>query len=143
MEFDDIMEHTGNKKDELIVHEMLVSSKSAVRAYSVALTETISPEVRDVLRRQLTQAINQHSRIADYMVEIGAYHPYDLKKQVKQDKKKVKKTRKIIAKSRQPENKLKKRRPDDSQEASNATVSKQEPEAVTVPDNKAQGTPDA
>ncbi|WP_342388710.1 spore coat protein [Salinicoccus bachuensis] len=112
MEFEDILDHAGKKRDELIATELLVSSKATVRAYAVALTETISPEVREILKRQLSQALNQHARIADYMIEREMYHPFDLEKQIKKDKKKVKKARKIVAESAQPKKrnqKLKKR----------------------------------
>ncbi|MCC4722409.1 spore coat protein [Salinicoccus sp. RF5] len=102
MEFEDILDHAGKKRDELIATELLVSSKATVRAYAVALTETISPEVREILKRQLSQALNQHARIADYMIEREMYHPFDLDKQVKKDKKKVKKARKIIAEGEKP-----------------------------------------
>ncbi|CAM2890703.1 spore coat protein [Salinicoccus roseus] len=112
MEFEDILDHAGKKRDELIATELLVSSKATVRAYAVALTETISPEVREILKRQLSQALNQHARIADYMIEREMYHPFDLEKQIKKDKKKVKKARKIIAEGerpKQPSQKVKKR----------------------------------
>ena len=102
MEFEDILDQAGKKRDELIATELLVSSKATVRAYAVALTETISPEVREILKRQLSQALNQHARIADYMIEREMYHPFDLEKQVKKDKKKVKKARKIVSESAQP-----------------------------------------
>ena len=102
MEFEDILDHAGKKRDELIATELLVSSKATVRAYAVALTETISPEVREILKRQLSQALNQHARIADYMIEREMYHPFDLEKQIKKDKKKVKKARKIIAEGERP-----------------------------------------
>ncbi|WP_084185029.1 spore coat protein [Salinicoccus luteus] len=102
MEFEDILDQAGKKRDELIATELLVSSKATVRAYAVALTETISPEVREILKRQLSQALNQHARIADYMIEREMYHPFDLEKQIKKDKKKVKKARKIVSESAQP-----------------------------------------
>lgn len=116
MEFEDILDHAGKKRDELIATELLVSSKATVRAYAVALTETISPEVREILKRQLSQVLNQHARIADYMIEREMYHPFDLEKQIKKDKKKVKKARKIIAEVDRPKQrsqKVKKRSRDE------------------------------
>ncbi|MCG7332998.1 spore coat protein [Salinicoccus roseus] len=123
MEFEDILDHAGKKRDELIATELLVSSKATVRAYAVALTETISPEVREILKRQLSQALNQHARIADYMIEREMYHPFDLDKQVKKDKKKVKKARKIIAEVDRPKQrsqKAKKRVRDEEASADDA-----------------------
>lgn len=123
MEFEDILDHAGKKRDELIATELLVSSKATVRAYAVALTETISPEVREILKRQLSQALNQHARIADYMIEREMYHPFDLEKQIKKDKKKVKKARKIIAEVERPKQrsqKMKKRSRDEEATADDA-----------------------
>lgn len=90
------LEKAGDKKDEIIATELLVTAKAAVRTYAVGLTETASPEVRTVLKRQLTQAINQHASIADYMMNNGMYHAYDVDSQLKHDKKKVKTVKKLV-----------------------------------------------
>lgn len=90
------LEKAGDKKDEIIATELLVTAKAAVRSYAVALTETASPEVRNVLKRQLTQAINQHASIADYMMDNNMYHAYDVESQLKHDKKKVKTVKKLV-----------------------------------------------
>ena len=100
MEMEEMLEQAGEKRDELIATEMLVSAKAAVRTYAVALTEAASPEVRDVLKRQLTQAVNQHARIADYMMENGMYHAHNIKDQLKNDKKKVKTVKKLTKKDK-------------------------------------------
>ncbi|OZT77295.1 hypothetical protein CFN03_07525 [Salinicoccus roseus] len=97
---EEMLEQAGEKRDELIATEMLVSAKAAVRTYAVALTEAASPEVRDVLKRQLTQAVNQHARIADYMMENGMYHAHNVKDQLKNDKKKVKTVKKLTKKDK-------------------------------------------
>ncbi|KIH71767.1 hypothetical protein SN16_01995 [Salinicoccus roseus] len=97
---EEMLEQAGEKRDELIATEMLVSAKAAVRTYAVALTEAASPKVRDVLKRQLTQAINQHARIADYMIENGMYHAHNVKDQLKNDKKKVKTVKKLTKKDK-------------------------------------------
>ncbi|GAB3063416.1 spore coat protein [Salinicoccus sesuvii] len=102
MALDDILKDSSLNTDELIATEMLVSSKATVRAYAVALTETVNPEIRDMLKRQMTQALNQHARITDYMIANDMYHPFDLDKQAKKHKKKLKKTRKVLARSEQP-----------------------------------------
>ncbi|WP_271396991.1 spore coat protein [Salinicoccus roseus] len=100
MEMEEMLEQSGEKRDELIATEMLVSAKAAVRTYAVALTEAASPEVRDVLKRQLTQAVNQHARIADYMIENSMYHAHSVKDQLKNDKKKVKTVKKLTKKDK-------------------------------------------
>lgn len=78
---------TGMDKmsDQVIAADFLVSAKSAVRNYAIALTETTSPEVRAALRRQLNDAIATHETISNYMMKKGYYHAYDLKEQYKVD----------------------------------------------------------
>ena len=90
------LDKSGEDKDQIIATELLITAKSAVRTYAVALTETATPEVRDVLKRQLNQAIDQHAKIADYMLEKNMYHAHDLDKQLKLDKKKVKTVKKLV-----------------------------------------------
>jgi similar to spore coat protein len=76
---------TGMDKmsDQVIAIDFLVSAKSAVRNYAIALTETTSPEVRATLKRQLNDAIATHETISNYMMKKGYYHAYDLKEQYK------------------------------------------------------------
>lgn len=90
------LDKSGEDKDQIIATELLVTAKSAVRTYAVALTETATPEVRDVLKRQLNQAIDQHARIADYMLEKNMYYAHDVDKQLELDKKKVKTVKKLV-----------------------------------------------
>ncbi len=90
------LDKSGKNKDQIIATELLVTAKAAVRTYAVALTETASPEVRDVLKRQLRQAIDQHASIADYMMENDMYYAHDVDKQLELDKKKVKTAKKLV-----------------------------------------------
>ncbi|MCT8975044.1 spore coat protein [Clostridium sp. CX1] len=78
---------TGMDKlsDQVIATDFLVSAKSAVRNYSIALTETTSPEIRSTLRRQLNDAITTHEVISSYMMRKGYYHAYNLQEQFKVD----------------------------------------------------------
>ena len=80
---------TGMDKlsDQVIATDFLVSAKSAVRNYSIALTETTSPEVRTTLRKHLNDAITTHETILNFMMIKGYYHAYDLKEQFKVDMK--------------------------------------------------------
>ncbi len=80
---------TGMDKlsDQVIATDFLVSAKSAVRNYSIALTETTSPQVRAILRKQLNDAIATHEAIATYMERKGYYNAYDLHEQFKVDMK--------------------------------------------------------
>ncbi|QDH20386.1 spore coat protein [Saccharibacillus brassicae] len=74
--------------DMAIATDMLLSAKTAVRSYAIALTEAASPKVRKVLKSQLDTAIKTHQQIADYMIENELYHPYDLQEQIDHDVKK-------------------------------------------------------
>lgn len=90
MEIMDKLKNAGKMRDEVIATEMLVTAKAAVRTYAVAITETASPEVRDVLKKHLKEAIDTHAGIADFMIENNMYHAYDIDKQLSHDKEKIK-----------------------------------------------------
>lgn len=74
--------------DLAIATDLLLSAKNGVRTYAVALTETATPEVRKVLKKQLDEAIDLHEKIAQYMIENEMYHAYDVEEQVNHDLKK-------------------------------------------------------
>ncbi|WPC41837.1 spore coat protein [Clostridium sp. JS66] len=78
---------TGMDKmsDQVIATDFLISAKSAVRNYSIALTETTSQNVRTVLREQLNDAIIAHETIFNYMVKKRYYNAYNLNEQYKVD----------------------------------------------------------
>ncbi|AGX43860.1 spore coat protein F precursor [Clostridium saccharobutylicum] len=78
---------TGMDKmtDQVIATDFLISAKSGVQNYAVAITETTSPEVRLVLRKQLEDAIVTHDKISNYMMEKGYYHAYNMQEQLKVD----------------------------------------------------------
>lgn len=84
-----ILEHlTGmhTLTDQVIATDLLIAAKSGVRNYAMALTETATPEIKDVLRKHLAEAIEAHARIADYMVAQGFYRPYDPIEQISLDR---------------------------------------------------------
>jgi similar to spore coat protein len=78
---------TGMDKltDQVIATDFLISAKNGVINYSMALTETTSPRVREVLKKQLTQAISTHATIVNYMMKKGYYNAYNLQEQFKVD----------------------------------------------------------
>lgn len=78
---------TGMNKmsDQVIDTDFLISAKSALQNYSIALTETTSQEVRAVLRKQLGDAIATHETISNYMMKKGHYNAYNLQEQYKVD----------------------------------------------------------
>ncbi|MFP3721437.1 spore coat protein [Niallia circulans] len=85
----DKLKATGKMRDELIATELLVSAKATVRTYAVAITETASPQVREILKKQLNEAIDNHAKIANYMIKNDMYYAYDVDKQLKHDKEKL------------------------------------------------------
>ncbi|AYV69941.1 spore coat protein [Niallia circulans] len=85
----DKLKATGKMSDELIATELLVSAKATVRTYAVALTETASPQVREILKKQLNEAIDNHAKIANYMIKNNMYYAYDVDKQLEHDKEKL------------------------------------------------------
>ncbi|MFP7733277.1 spore coat protein [Priestia aryabhattai] len=68
-----------------IAADLLLSAKNGVRTYAVALTETATPEVRKVLKKQVDEAIELHEKIAQYMIDNEMYHAYDVEEQVNHD----------------------------------------------------------
>ena len=73
--------------DQVIATDFLISAKSGVQNYAVAITETTSPEVRMILRGQLKDAIATHEKIFNYMMKKGYYNAYDMGEQYKVDMK--------------------------------------------------------
>ena len=71
--------------DQVIATDLLISAKSGVINYSIAVTEAATPEVRKVLRKQLKEAIEMHREVSQYMMSKGWYRPFDTEEQIKQD----------------------------------------------------------
>lgn len=63
----------------------MISTKSAVRNLTFALTESVTPEAREVLREQLDYAIQAHEKTSQYMMEKGYYYPSNLEEQLEVD----------------------------------------------------------
>ena len=71
--------------DMAIATDLLLTSKAAVRNLAVAITETATPSVKKLLRRELDNAIDTHDKIAQYMIKNEMYHAYDLQEQMNHD----------------------------------------------------------
>ncbi|MBK0008664.1 MULTISPECIES: spore coat protein [Priestia] len=82
--------------DLAIATDLLLSAKNGVRTYAVALTETATPEVRKVLKKQLDEAIELHEKISQYMIDNEMYHAYDVEEQVNHDLKKADKALELV-----------------------------------------------
>jgi similar to spore coat protein len=78
---------TGTKAmtDQVIAGDFLISAKSGIKNYALALSETASPNVRNILRKQLDTAIVTHEQITNYMISKGWYQAYNIKEQIKLD----------------------------------------------------------
>lgn len=75
----------GDMTEQVIATDFLISAKAGVRNYAMAISETATPEVREVLRRHLNAAIDMHEKIANYMMSKGYYHVQDPQEQIKVD----------------------------------------------------------
>lgn len=71
--------------DMTFAMEFLVRAKDGVRNTAAALTETVTPEARALLRTQLRQGIALHQEITELMVRKKWFHPHDLTEQYRLD----------------------------------------------------------
>jgi similar to spore coat protein len=73
--------------DQVIAADFLISTKSGIMNYALALSETTTPSVRTVMKNQLDQAIAMHGQISDLMIKHGWYSAYDINQQIQLDMK--------------------------------------------------------
>lgn len=78
--------------DMTFAMDFLVRAKEGVRNTAIALTETISPDARALLRKQLREGITLHQEITDLMVRKKWFHPYELEEQYQLDQLSAKNT---------------------------------------------------
>lgn len=71
--------------DMTFAMDFLIRAKEGVRNTAVALTETVSPEARALLREQLHQGIALHQEISELMIRKKWFHPYELQEQYQLD----------------------------------------------------------
>ncbi|WP_400243689.1 spore coat protein [Niallia sp. JL1B1071] len=72
--------------DQVIATDLLIAAKSGIKSYALAITETATPEVRNILKQQLEETITLHEQISTYMINKGYYQPYDTEQQSQIDK---------------------------------------------------------
>ncbi|MFY4774398.1 spore coat protein [Metabacillus sp. RGM 3146] len=77
--------HVPELADTTFAMDFLLRAKEGVRNIAVALTESASPEVRELLRNQLMQGIAMHQEITELMIDKKWFHPYELSEQYKLD----------------------------------------------------------
>lgn len=68
--------------DQMIAMDLLIAAKSGIRNYSFAVTESGTPEVKEILTRHLVEALDMHEQISSYIVEKGWYHAWDMNEQI-------------------------------------------------------------
>lgn len=73
--------HMAGLSDQIIASDFLVSVKSAIQNYGIAITKVTSPDLRNILKEQLNVAIETHESISSYMIDKGYYHAYDIQEQ--------------------------------------------------------------
>lgn len=71
--------------DAFAASSLLGAAKTDVRNTSVAITESATPHVREVLSRQLSQEIHGHARIFHFMHAKGLYPSYHLDQLIQND----------------------------------------------------------
>lgn len=71
--------------DSALALEFLLSVKSGIKDYAIAITETATPKLRQALRTQLDAAIQLHGELSQLMIKKGWLSPTDTKKQFELD----------------------------------------------------------
>ncbi|MBU9712855.1 spore coat protein [Evansella tamaricis] len=71
--------------------DLLGLAKATVRNYAIAITETATPEVRKVLKKQLNDCIDLHAQIFEFMEKSNYYPAYNLEELLANDMKNAKK----------------------------------------------------
>jgi similar to spore coat protein len=71
--------------DQVVAMDLLIAAKSGVRNYAMAVTESGTPEIKEMLTRHLTEALDMHEQISTYMAEKGWYHAWDTNEQISLD----------------------------------------------------------
>ncbi|MCH3965118.1 MAG: spore coat protein [Clostridium sp.] len=71
--------------DQMIAADLLAFTKASMKNYASAISETASQEVRNVLKKQLDDAICMHEKITEYMVSKGFYNAHDPERQFQMD----------------------------------------------------------
>ncbi|WP_066056642.1 spore coat protein [Robertmurraya korlensis] len=83
----------ANREDEEIredlmpfyAGDLLALFKTGVRNYSIAITETATPALRNVLKQHLNAAIDTHAKVYSFMYSKGLYPSYQFDKLLQND----------------------------------------------------------
>ncbi|MEF3306775.1 spore coat protein [Paenibacillus sp. GYB003] len=66
--------------------DLLGMAKTLVRSYAIAITETATPRLREVLQKQINGAIQLHANVYYFMLQRSYYPSYDLDQLLANDK---------------------------------------------------------
>ncbi|MFE4811654.1 spore coat protein [Peribacillus simplex] len=78
-------EHMPEMADSSFALDFLLSIKSEIHTYGIALSETANPALRKALYQQMEQSIDLHGELSDLMIRKGWLYPNDVAKQVELD----------------------------------------------------------
>lgn len=78
---------TGMNKltEQIIAADFLNGIKTGIKSMASALTEATTPEVRQVLRNHLNEALNVHEQFTNYMQSRNWYDAYNIDHQIQMD----------------------------------------------------------
>ncbi|MCL6589260.1 MAG: spore coat protein [Firmicutes bacterium] len=71
--------------DQTIANDLLIAAKTGVRNLACAITETASPQIRQMLKRHLDDAVDTHTKVFNYIADKGWYDAYDVDALLQQD----------------------------------------------------------
>ncbi|MCP8618131.1 spore coat protein [Salirhabdus salicampi] len=80
---DELMER--NAMENFMVGDLLAFMKTGVRNYAIAITETATPKLKEVLIKQLNSCIQLHDQVYRFMYKKGLYPSYDINKLFEND----------------------------------------------------------
>jgi similar to spore coat protein len=72
--------------DQVIAMDLLMASKTGIKMYAVAATESATPELKSTIQRHLMENVDMHEKVTAYMISRGFYHPYDVQEQLRLDR---------------------------------------------------------
>lgn len=72
--------------DSTLALDLLITVKSGIRNYGIALTEIADPESRRTIISLLEESIDFHAAVTQLMVDKGWFHPYNPTEQFQLDK---------------------------------------------------------
>jgi similar to spore coat protein len=83
---EDANNNNNSMPDKYLALELLTTSKNDITLLSKAITETVNPQLRQILTNQLNACINDHFQLSDLATQKGWYNAFTSPgQQIKQD----------------------------------------------------------